>query len=235
MIDIIILFPSFIAFNIGYYIIITKQYLKHDAQVGYFVFWLASVVQAGADLVNIIFDPNSTTNEIFAGYVSFGLIFFTAFVLMKKIMSQDFSIKNFWKKSDPGDRKALIIFSIFLCLFIIFEFIFDFSDESYYQWTMAVIAIILDIAAVLLARKEIYSKIEQQKLSPWILWGLSLGWLCSLEAIFSYDEGFFPPSVGWVMLCENILVVFIIAGFIFHGRIQEKQKTIQFDWMVFIL
>ncbi|MGB2111524.1 MAG: hypothetical protein ACPHY8_07140, partial [Patescibacteria group bacterium] len=64
MIDIIILFPSFIAFIIGYYIIITKQYLQHDAQIGYFVFWLVTVVQSAADLVNIIFDPKSTANEI---------------------------------------------------------------------------------------------------------------------------------------------------------------------------
>jgi len=226
MIDVFILLPTFLAFIIGYYIIITQQYLKYDAQIGYFVFWLASVIQAAADLVNIVFDPVSTQNEVIAGYTSFGLIFFTAFVLMKKIISQNFSIKNFWEKSDPDDRKVLIIFSIFFSIFIIFEFIFDFSDESWYQWIMAVIAIVLDFSAVLLARKEIYSKICEQKLSPWILWIFSLTWLCVFEAIFSYDEGFFPPSVGWAMLCENIVIMLIIAGFIIHARMQKEKKPI---------
>ena len=227
MLDVLILLPSFVAFIIGYYIIITKQYLKYDASVPYFVFWIASVVQAAGDLVNIIFDPATQTNEMIAGYASFLLIVITAGVLLQKILYQGLNLHFFWQKSDASDKIALYIFSVFIVIFLVFEFLCDFADDNLYQWLMAAIAISLDVIVVWIARKEIYEKIDQQVLAPWILWGFSLVWLCVLEAFFNYGEGFWPPSVGWVMLIENAFVVLYVAYCIVDARKNESKKAYQ--------
>lgn len=227
MIDVLILLPSFVTFLIGYYIIITKQYLRYDASVAYFVFWIASVVQAAGDLVNIIFDPATQINEMIAGYASFFLIVITAMVLLKKILSQNTSIQFFWNQSDSSDKIALLIFSIFILIFLFFEFFFDFADNNIYQWSMASIAISLDIIAVWIAKKEIYEKVNQQDLRPWLLWGFALTWLCVLEAFFNYDDGFWPPSVGWIMLIENAFVVFYVAYCIVDARKIGNKKACQ--------
>lgn len=233
MLDVLILVPSFIAFILGYYIIITKQYLKYEASVAYCIFWIASIVQALGDLVNIIFDPATQVNEMIAGYASFLFIFITAAILLRKIFIQGGFLTNFWSSGDFSDKIALWIFSFFVLIFLMFEFLLDFSDDSLYQWLMATIAIALDIVVVWIAKKEIYEKINEQVIAPWLLWAFALIWLCVLEAFFNYDEGFWPPSVGWIMLIENALVVLYIAYCIVDARTENSKKASHIIWDAF--
>ena len=220
--DIIILFPPIVFTVIGYYLIVTKQYLKYDIQIGYFIFWITATAQGLIDFVNIYFTPTSTLNEIIAGAASFLLIVITSLVLIYQILRTSDSLKLLWEKSSSSDKNALYIYLIFLSIFFIVEYGTSLGNTQVSEIIMASIAIGLDLIALIIIKSDIYKNIDQQRKTPWILWSISLLYFCILEAVFNYRGKDFP-SIGWIMLIENFLVITIVLYFIVDAKNTEKR------------
>lgn len=202
---------------VGYIIILLKQYLVYDVKVVFFAFWVSQTIQALADYLNIYYSVTSTFNEMLAGGVAFFSVLFVSLVLLYKIIKQEQSIDKLLKKSDPFDIFATIVFVLYAVVFISFE-----SDDLYVEWLMAGIAIALDFIGLIIFRKEIYTAPYQQTMKPWICWIFALGIFCSCEAILNYSGIEFLYSIGWIMLCENLIFVSIISYWIHNAK---KSRT----------
>lgn len=222
MIDLIILLPAFLSAFVGYYIIISRQYLLYDIKIGHFIFWISAAAQGLVDYLNIYYAENSTFNEILAGGISFFCIFITSIILIFSIIKKYNSIYVLIIESELADKIALIIFTIFILVFLFLEKYYIFENNQNYEYSMAVIAISLDIIALYIIKNEIYLNVKQQIITPWVLWSFGLLWFCILEALLNYQDGKFP-SIGWIMLIENCFIVSVIGYFIYDA--QKKFST----------
>lgn len=198
---------------VGYIIILLKQYLVYDVKVVFFAFWVSQTVQALADYLNIYYSVTSTFNEVLAGSVAFYSVLCVSLVLLYKIMKQESKLGTLLKNSDPFDKFAIVIFLIYAIVFIVLE-----SDDPQVEWMMAIIAIALDLVGLIIFRKEIYTDPDQQTIQPWVCWIFALSIFCFFEALLNYSGVEFLFSIGWIMLCENLIFVCIISYWIYDAK-----------------